>query len=126
MLMQKVKKSCRKLAQKLSCMDTPWEEPDYPAWSGGTTLASLRTPARSSEPMTGATSAVRTPPHHSTRKGPTEEDDEYDDYAPGFHVHHHQRDPWQADEISMCQLGGVPLGIQRDEQVLTKLYFRNT
>ena len=28
--MQKVKKSCRKLAQKLSCMDTPYEEPPLP------------------------------------------------------------------------------------------------
>ena len=79
--------------------------------------------------MTGATSAVRTPSHPSARKGLAEEydkDNEDDDYAPGFHVHHHQQDPWHADEISMCQLGGVPLGIQRDEQVLTKLYFRNT
>ena len=126
MLMQKVKKSCRKLAQKLSCMDTPWEEPDYPAWSGGTTLASLRTPARSSKPMTGATSAVRTPPHHSARKGPAEEDNEDDDYASGFHLLHHQWDPWHTDEIGMSQLGGAPLGTQGDEQVLTKLHFLNT
>ncbi|XP_066321754.1 uncharacterized protein [Miscanthus floridulus] len=28
---EKVKKSCRKLAQKLSCMDTPYEEPSLPA-----------------------------------------------------------------------------------------------
>jgi hypothetical protein len=96
--MQKVKKSCRKLAQKLSCMDTLWEEPHYSARSGGTTSASLRTPAGSSEPMIGATSAVRTPPHHSVGKGPVEEDDEYnkddedDGYAPGFHIRHHQQD----------------------------------
>jgi hypothetical protein len=86
--MQKVKKSCRKLAQKLSCMDTPWEEPNYPARSGGTASASLRTPVGSSEPMT----AMRTPPHVSAGKGPAEEDDEYnedEDDAPGFHVHHY-------------------------------------
>jgi len=59
--------------------------------------------------MTGATSTVHTPPHHSTRKGSAEEDDEDDDCAPGFHVHHHQRDPWHADEIGMCQLGGARL-----------------
>ena len=96
--MQKVKKSCRKLAQKLSCMDTPWEEPHYSARSVGMASASLRTPAGSSEPMIGATSTVCTPPHYSAGKGPideddedndAEEDDEYDDYASGFHVHHH-------------------------------------
>ena len=76
--------------------------------------------------MTGVTSAVRTPPHHSIGKGPVEEDDEYDeddDYAPGFHVHHHQWDPWQQDKIDMSQLGGAPLGTQGDEQVLTNLLF---
>ena len=130
--MQKVKKSCRKLAQKLSCMDTPWEEPHYSAWSGGMTLASLRIPAGSSELTIGATTVVRTPPHHMAGKGPIEEDDEYneddedDNYAPSFHVHHHQRDPWHVDEIGMSQLGGALLGTQGDEQVLTKLHFLNT
>jgi hypothetical protein len=88
--------------------------------------ASLRKPAGSSEPMIGVTLAVCTPPHVSIGKGPTEEDDEYDeddDDTPGFHVHHHQWHPWQADEISMSQLGGAPLGTQGDEQVLTKLHF---
>ena len=74
--MQKVKRSCRKLAQKLSCMDTPWVEPAVPAWSGGMSSGSLRTPAGSSQPVTGATSAVRTPPHHSARKDPVNEDDD--------------------------------------------------
>ena len=81
--MQKVKKSYRKLAQKLSCMDTPYEEPPLPAWSGGTSSASLRAPVGSSQPMTsawsGATSAVRTPPHYSAGKDPATEDDEDDD-----------------------------------------------
>ena len=96
--MQKVKKSCRKLAQKLSCMDTPYEEPPLPAWSGGTSSASLRTPAGSSQPMTGATSAVRTPPHHSAGKDPAtkdDEDDNDDDYDPsGFCRQHDQWDDW--------------------------------
>jgi hypothetical protein len=95
--MQKVKKSCRKLAQKLSCMDTPWEEPDYLVRSGGTASASLRIPAGCSKLMTGVTLVVRTPSHISLGKGPAEEDDEYDEdnnAAPGFHVHHHQRNPW--------------------------------
>jgi hypothetical protein len=67
----------------------------------GTASASLRTPVGSSEPVTGATSAVCTPPHYSTGKGPADEDDKDNDEAPGFHVCHHQRDPWQQDEISM-------------------------
>ena len=77
--MQKVKRSCRKLAQKLSCMDTPWVEPDYLAWSGGTSSGSLRTPSDSSQPMTGAASAVRTQPHYSVGKDPANDDDEDND-----------------------------------------------
>jgi len=73
-------------------MDTPWEEPEYPARSDGMVLASLRTPASSSELVIGVTSTVRTPPHYSDGKGPTDEDDEE---ALGFHIHHHQWDPWQ-------------------------------
>ena len=77
--MQNVKMSCRKLAQKLSCMDTPYEEPPLLTQSGGTSSASLRTPAGSSQPVTGATSAVRTPPHYSAGKDLAIEDDEDDD-----------------------------------------------
>ena len=107
--MQKVKKSCRKLAQKLSCMGTPWVEPAVPTRSGGTSSASLRTPDGSSQPVTGATSAVRTPPHHSVGKDPTNEDDDDDDDDPsGFHRQHDQWDDWPQDEISMSQLGGDP------------------
>ena len=108
-----MKKSCRKLAQKLSCMDTPWVEPPLPARSGGTSSASLRTLAGSSQPVTGATSAVRTPPHHSVGKDPATEDAEDDDddnEPPGFCGQHDQWDEWPQDEISMCQLGGAPLG----------------
>ena len=77
--MQKVKRSCRKLAQKLSCMDTPWVEPDYSARSGGMSSGSLRTPAGSSQSVIGAASVVRTPPHHSAGKDPANEDDNDDD-----------------------------------------------
>ena len=87
--MQKVKKSYRKLAQKLSCMDTPYEEPPLPARSDVTSSASLRTPAGSSQPVTGATSAVRTPPHHSAGKDPaTENDDDDDGDPPSFRRQH--------------------------------------
>jgi hypothetical protein len=59
-------------------MDTPWVEPAVPARSGGTSSGSLRTPAGSSQPVIGATSAVRTPPHHRARKDPANEDDDND------------------------------------------------
>ena len=98
--MQKVKKSCRKLAHKLSCTDTPYEEPPLLARSGATSSASLRTPAGSSQQMTGATSAVRTLPHHSAGKDPATEDDNDDD-PPGFRRQHDQWDDWPQDEIGM-------------------------
>ena len=85
--MQKVKKSYMKLAQKLSCMDTPYVEPPLPARLGGTSSPSLRTPAGSSQPVTRATSIVRTPPHHSAGKDPANEDDDDDDDDPsGFRI----------------------------------------
>ena len=115
--MQKVKKSYRKLAQKLSCMDTPYEEPPLPARSGGMSSASLRTLAGSSQPMTGATSAVRTPPHYSAAKDPAIEDDDDDD---------DEWEDWPQDEIGMSQLGGAPLGTQGASQVLTKVVSLNT
>ena len=126
--MQKVKKSCRKLAQKLSCMNTPYEEPPLPAQSGGMSSASLRTPAGSSQPMTGATSVVHTPPHYSAGKDPATEDgeDDDDDDPPGFHRQHDQWDEWPQNEISMSQLGGAPLGTQEVSQVLTKIVCFNT
>ena len=119
--MQKVKQSCRKLAQKLSYMDTPWVEPAVPARSGGTSSGSLRTPADSSQPVTGATSAVHTPPHHSAGKGPATKDGPL-----GFRTQHDQWDNWPQDEINMCQLGGAPLGTQGASQVLTNVVSLNT
>ena len=89
--MQKVKWSYKKLAQKLSCKDTPWVEPSLPARPGGTSSGSLRTPAGSSQPVIGVTSVVRTPPHHSAGKNPaTEDDDDDDDDPPGFRRQHDQ------------------------------------
>ena len=60
--------------------------------------------------MTGATSAVRTPPYHSAGKDPATEDDEDDDDPSGFRRQHDQWDEWPQDEIDMSQLGGAPLG----------------
>ena len=73
-------------------MDTPWVEPYYPTRLGGMSSGSLRTPADSSQPVTGAASAVRTPPHHSAGKDPAiedeEEDDDDDNEPPGFRGQH--------------------------------------
>ena len=80
--------------------------------------------------MTGVTSAVRTPPHHSAGKDPATEDEEDDndddDNPPGFRRQHDQWDDWPQDEIDMSQLGGAPLGTQGASQVLTKLVSLNT
>ena len=97
--MQKVKRSCRKLAQKLSCMDTPWVEPAAPARSGGTSSGSLMTPADSSQSVTGAAFAVRTPPHHSVGKDPANDDDDDDDPL-GFHIQHDQWDDWPQTRLA--------------------------
>ena len=77
--------------------------------------------------MTGAASAVRTPPHHSDGKDPANEDEDDDDDDPlGFRIQHHQWDDWQQDEIGMSQLGGAPLGTQGASQVVTKVVSLNT
>jgi hypothetical protein len=96
MCLQKMSRSLRKLAQKLSCMDTPWEPPANPPRSQSTASASLRTPAGSSDPVTGSTSGARTPPHRPD-KAPVEEEDYEDDdldssdedEAPGFGIPQH-------------------------------------
>ena len=100
-------------------MDTPYEEPPLPARSGGTSSTFLRTPTGSSQPMTGATSAVRTPPYHSAGKDPAIEDEEEDDDD------NDQWEDWPQDEIGMSQLGGAPLGTQGASQVLTRIVYLN-
>ena len=83
----------------------------------------MRTPAGSSQSVIGATSAVRTPPHHSAGKDPANEDDDDDDDddPPGFRLQHHQQ-----DEIGMSQLGGASLGTHGASQVVTKVVSLNT
>ena len=111
-------------------MDTPWVEPDYPAQSGATSSGSLRTPAGSSQPVTGVAFAVCTPPHYSTGKDPAnendEDDDDDDDDDPDFRIQHHQWDPWQQDVIGISQLGGAPLGTQGASHIVTKVVSLNT
>ena len=76
--------------------------------------------------MTGAASAVRTPPHHSAGKDPAIEDDEDNDDPPGFGGQHDQWDDWPQDEIGISQLGDAPLGTQGASQVLSKIVYLNT
>lgn len=74
--LQKIRKTCKKLAQKMSCVDTPWLPPDSYVRSG-TASGSVRTPAAaSSQPATGATSArtPRTPFSDRAGKGPMSHD----------------------------------------------------
>ena len=70
--------------------------------------------------MTGATSAVCTPPHYSAGKDPAIEDDEDDDDDDD------EWEDWPQDEISMSQLGGAPFGTQGASQVQTKVVSLNT
>jgi hypothetical protein len=97
MCLQKMSKSLRKLAQKLSYMDTPWEPPTNPPRSQSIALASLRTSAGSLDPVIGSTSHARTPPHRLD-KAPIEVEDNEDndlesfdeDEAPGFGIPQHR------------------------------------
>jgi hypothetical protein len=107
--MQKMRRGCKKLAQKLTCMDTPWEPDEY-------------------EAAIGETSTVRTPPDSGVGTGATNEDNveymEEEDYAAGFDIHCYQREQeldfdWPFDEIGTSQLGGAPGATQGDDQVLS-------
>jgi hypothetical protein len=86
--MQSFRRGCKKLAQKLTCMDTSWEPKEF-------------------VPPTGKTSTMRTPPAFGVRTGATPEDhveytEEEEDHASAFGIHRHrpQRDedfdwPWE-------------------------------
>ena len=73
-LLQKVMKSCRRMAQKLSCMTAPFEPPYDPVLSSPFLSSSLPTAAGSSETTrTHTASGSRTPaPHGKGPAGPGE------------------------------------------------------
>ena len=86
-------RGCKKLAQKLSCVDTPWEMPYDPDLSSSLRSSTMPTRVGSSDRMAAGTSYVCTP--GNAGKGPAEhniEEDEEEDY----------------DEIGMSQLGDAP------------------
>lgn len=114
LILQKVAKGCKKLAQKMSCMEEPFVPP---------------VPPRESTP---------TPPHYSTGKGPADDDEEQyfyeqgnvgtddstSDDAPGYEapeygIHLHQSGQRDADFLNMSQLHGAPVGTQGEDQVIT-------
>ena len=70
-------RSYKKLAQKLSYVDTLWEIPYDPDLSSSLCSSTMPTRAGSSDMTAGGTSYVRTPDNHG--KGPTEHDDEEDE-----------------------------------------------
>ena len=70
-------RSCKKLAHKLSCVDTPWEMPYDPDLSSSLCSSTTLTRAGSSDTMVVGTSYVRTP--DNAGKGPMEHDVEEDE-----------------------------------------------
>ena len=70
-------RSCKKLAQKLSCVDTPWEMSYDPDLSSSLRSSTMPTRAGSSDTTAGGTSYVRTP--SNCGKGPAEHDIEEDE-----------------------------------------------
>jgi hypothetical protein len=139
--MQKIGTACKKMAQKLSCMDTqvipPVPRVRASSGSRGAHSSSVRTPATSS--------AAHTPPHlsrgtSSRGKGPAideedddeedddEDDDEEDDDeeyqgAPGYGGHHQDEQDEDEGQEQWYQgasgYGGqhqeVPVGVQHQE-----------
>jgi hypothetical protein len=81
-------------------MDTPWEEPTTQRghWHG---FGLFEDTSRFFWVDDRCNFRFHTPPHYSTGKSPTYEDDEDDDKVLGFRMQHHHRDPWQAKEIPM-------------------------
>ena len=72
-----MRRSYKKLAQKLSCVDTPWEMPYDLDLSSSLRSSTMSTRAGSSNTMVVGTSYVRT--LGNAGKGPTEHDVEEDE-----------------------------------------------
>ena len=72
-----MRRSCKKLAQKLNYVDTPWEIPYDSDLSSSLHSSTILTRASSSDTMAGGTSYVRTLSNHG--KGPAEHDVEEDE-----------------------------------------------
>ena len=77
LFLQKVRRNCNKLAQKLSYVDTPWEMRYDPDLSSSLRSSTMPTRAGSSDTMAAGTSYVHTP--GNAGKGPVEHDVEEDE-----------------------------------------------
>ena len=105
--MQKVRRTCRKLALKLSYVDTPWVPPYELGVSSPFPSSTLPTAVGSSDSMAAGTSFACTPIREG--KGPAKDKDDEDE---------DDNDDAEYDEIGMSQLYGAPFRTQYDEQVL--------
>jgi len=112
-ILQKIKKGCKKLAAKLSFVDTTYEPPLNPMLSWSQT-ASMSTRAASASDTRAASSSVRTPQY--TGKGPADEDNE--DEALQYSTTRGDDDDelqWEFtghEEMGTSQLAGAPIGTQ--------------
>ena len=97
--LQKVRRSCKKLAQKLNYVDTPWEMPYDLDLSSSLRSSTMSTREGSSDTTAGGTSYVRTP--SNAGKGPVEHDVEEDEDKD-------EDAEEDYDEIGMSQLGDAP------------------
>ena len=98
----------QKLAQKLSCVDTPWKMPYEPDLSSSLRSSTIPTRAGSSDTMVAGTSYVHT--LGNTGKGPAEHDVEEDEDED-----EDEDEEEDYDEIGMSQLGDTPFPTQFDE-----------
>jgi len=124
-ILQKVAKTCRKLDQKLSCMETNWMPP--PEQSPPEQSPTL-SPYRSSTLPTAATltgsmeadaSVVRTPVHNPG-KGPADNEDEEDKEE----EYQYDNDVPEYEEMGISQ--GAPIVTQPDDQVIHQTNSVNT
>ena len=98
-----MRRSCKKLAEKLNYVDTPWEMPYDLDLSSSLRSSTMPTRVGSSDTTAGGTSYVRTLDNRG--KGPTEHDVEDEDEEDKDDDKDKEED---YDEIGMSQLGDAP------------------
>lgn len=114
LLVQRVSKVCRKLAQKLACMDTPvlpqlspYRSSTLPSADTPSSSVAAGTSADGRQPNEAGNSAFRTPPYEGPQED--EDDDQQGGYPYGDDFY---------DELGNSQLGGAPFLSQPEEQVI--------
>jgi hypothetical protein len=120
-----MKKGCKKLAQKLSCVDTTLEASYNPTWSRSQTMS---TAAASASDTRDASSSIRTPQNRG--KGPADEDDvdeelQYDTTSGDGDDNDDDVHQWEYtghEEMVPSQLHGAPIGTQGVEYTQQENY----